>query len=93
MLQAAAGFALFFLSGYAASLAFFEKAGAVERAAYSLFFALTVPAALLAFLNVFLGVSFTTFNVFAVFAVFCVACFAKFFSSRRTRTSTFSKRS
>ena len=91
MLQAVAGFALFFASGYAASKAFFPEAGPIERAAYSLFLALSVPAALLAFLNVFLGVPFTAFNVFAVLAVFCVACFAKFFSSRRTTNSTSSK--
>jgi len=67
---------LFFLTGYAASIAFFKEADAAQRIAYSLFLALAVPAAVLAFLNIFLGVPFTTFNVYVVFGLLAVACFA-----------------
>ena len=76
MLQAVIGFALFLATGYCVSLALFKKADRVERAAYSLFLALTVPVAILAFLNVFLGVPFTTLTVYVVLGLLAVACFA-----------------
>ncbi|MFA4946183.1 MAG: hypothetical protein WC607_01425 [Candidatus Micrarchaeia archaeon] len=76
MLQALLGAAFFLFAGYVASLAFFRDADGVERVAYSLFLAFTVPAFVLVALNLFAGVKLDAFVVYAVLFVFSVACLA-----------------
>ena len=66
MLEFIVGGALFLAAGYAISLAFFREADVVERVTFSLACAMTVPAIILAFLNLILGIKLDTIVVYAV---------------------------
>lgn len=76
MLQAIVGAALFLLAGYSASIAFFRKADLAERTAFSLALALTVPALLLAALNLLLSIELDATLVYWVLLAFSAACLA-----------------
>lgn len=76
MLQAIVGAALFLFAGYAASIALFRKADLIERAAFSLALALTVPALLLAALNLLLSIELNATIVYWVLLAFSASCLA-----------------
>ncbi|VVB67011.1 Uncharacterised protein [Candidatus Norongarragalina meridionalis] len=75
MLQFAIGGALFLAAGYAISLAFFREADVVERVVFSLACAMTVPALLLAFMNLILGIKLDTLVVYVVLIAVTAAAF------------------
>ncbi len=74
MLQAIVGVALFLFAGYAASIALFRKADLIERAAFSLALALTVPALLLVALNLLLSIELNATIVYWVLLAFSAGC-------------------
>ncbi|MFH0835495.1 MAG: hypothetical protein V1881_04070 [Candidatus Micrarchaeota archaeon] len=75
MIEFVIGGVLFLAAGYAISLAFFREADVVERITFSLACAMTVPALLLAFLNLILGIKLDTIVVYAVLIAVTAASF------------------
>lgn len=84
-LQAIFGGALFLASGYAVSLAAFPKDGldAIERIVLSLFFSISIPAALLLVSNLLLGIRLDAIAVYAVYIITTAA--ALFYGHRKKK--------
>ncbi|NYZ77795.1 hypothetical protein H0N96_00125 [Candidatus Micrarchaeota archaeon] len=78
VIQAAAGFAMFFATGFVLARAFFfdREWNVFEKAAVSLAVALTVPAFVLVVLNLLLRVPFNVYTVYAVFFLLIAASLA-----------------
>ena len=75
MIEFVIGGVLFLAARYAISLAFFRDADVVERVTFSLACALTVPAIILAFLNLILKIKLDTIVVYAVLLAVTAASF------------------
>ncbi|PIO06623.1 hypothetical protein COT29_00160 [Candidatus Micrarchaeota archaeon CG08_land_8_20_14_0_20_59_11] len=75
VLQFVIGGALFLATGWAISLAFFREADVVERVVFSLACAMTVPAIILAFLNLILKIKLDAIVVYVVLIAVTAASF------------------